>query len=320
MEYVRLGTTNLKVSRLWLGGMSFGDPARRGWVKDEAESRRIIIRAIELGINVIDTCNVYCAGVSEEIIGRTIAEMGVCDQVVIATKMGFQNGPGINQGGYSRKNIIESCEASLVRLGTECIDLYQTHIWQDDTNIEEMVAAFDRLVQDGKIKYAGAADMPAWQLAKAIYHSDLTMRSRFVSLQYHYNAVWREAERELMPLCRDAGLGLVSYSPLARGYLCGINRSTNREEMDDRIDAWYRRPSDDEVVKTIVAIALEIGETPARVGLSWVLSRTGVAATVVGPTSVEQLDGLSFHPILTLTNEHISQINSKYNYRAGSGH
>jgi aryl-alcohol dehydrogenase-like predicted oxidoreductase len=320
MDYVNLGRTNLSVSRLWLGGMSFGDPARRGWVVDEPTSRAIIIRAIELGINVIDTCNVYCAGLSEEIIGRTIADLGLRDTLVIASKMGFATGPSANEVGYSRKNIIQACEASLRRLGTDHIDIFQTHIWRDETNIEEMVEAFDRLIQDGKILYAGAADMPAWQLAKAVYHADATQRSRFVSLQYHYNSIWREAERELMPFCSDAGLGLVAYSPLGRGYLCGTNRETTRERMDDRINRWYRRPADDAVVAVIGQIALETGEPPAAVALSWVLSKPAVAAAVIGFTDVDQLEQLAATATAKLTDEQALRIESNYSYRASSGH
>lgn len=320
MEYSALGKTNLKVSRLWLGGMSFGEPTQRGWVVDETASREIIIRAIELGINVIDTCNVYCAGVSEKIIGKTVAELGARDHVLIATKMGFVTGPGANEVGYSRKNIIQACEASLRRLNTDHIDLFQTHIWREETNIEEMVAAFDRLIQDGKVLYVGAADMPTWQLAKAVYHADATMKSRFVSMQYHYNAIWREAERELMPFCSEEGIGLVPYSPLARGYLSGINRLTTRERLDDRIDGWYRRSSDDAVARVIAEIALEIEESPARVALSWVLSKSPIAATVVGPTSVNQLNELAGKLGMRLTREQCTRIDANYSYRASSGH
>jgi 1-deoxyxylulose-5-phosphate synthase len=244
----------------------------------------------------------------------------VRNEMLIATKIGFVTGPGVNEVGYSRKNIIQACEASLRRLGTDHIDLLQTHIWRSDTNIDEMVSAFDRLVQDGKVLYVGAADMPAWQLAKAVHLADASMKSRFISLQYHYNAIWREAERELMPFCADAGLGLVPYSPLARGYLCGIERLTTRERLDERIDRWYRRVSDDTIVQKIAEVAAEIGESPARIALSWVLSKPGIAATVIGPTSVAQLDELAGKADLRLTQEHYSWVDAHYSYRESSGH
>ena len=321
MQYRNLGSSNLKVSRLWLGGMSFGDPAMRAWVQDAATSRRIIARAIEHGINTIDTCNAYCKGVSEEIIGAFVRESGQRGKLVIATKLGLPSGPdaGPNGSGYSRKHIIAGCEASLHRLGTDHIDLYQTHIWQPATEIEEMVEAFDRLVREGKVLYVGATDMPTWQMAKSVYGARHAGRAAFISMQYHYNAIWREDEREMMPFCRAEGLGLVPYSPLGRGFLCG-GRPTKRRETDEMIPRWYARPEDAAAAQAVAAHAKKIGRSPAAVALSWVLTTPGVTATVVGASSPEQLDELVAIAERPLERADMGAIDGAYAYRPSKGH
>ena len=293
MEYRRLGSTSLKVSRLWLGGMSFGERAMREWVIEEADTRRVLEHAVERGINVIDTCDAYCEGVSEQLIGRFVKERGLRDRLVIATKMGWSTNKdaGVNQIGFSRKYIIEACERSLRNLNTDYIDLYQTHIWNPQTNIEELVSAFDRLVQDGKVRYVGATDMPAWQFAKALYGARSTGREAFASMQHHYNAIWREDERELMPLCRAENVALVPYSPLGRGFLAGA-RDTVRAKTDDRIPRWYSRDADARVAEEIAASAQRLGVPPYAVALGWVLGTPGVVSTVVGIREPAQLDGL----------------------------
>ncbi len=321
MQYRNLGSTNLKVSRLWLGGMSFGDPAMRAWVQDAAISRRIITRALDLGINTIDTCDAYCKGVSEEIIGGLVREMGVRDRLVIATKLGLPAGPdvGPNGSGYSRKHIIAACDASLRRLQTDYIDLYQTHIWQPATAIDEMVEAFDRLSRAGKVLYVGATDMPAWQMAKAVYGARHTGRAAFVSMQNHYNALWREDERELIPFCRAEGLGLVPYSPLGRGFLCGSG-STLRREKDEMITRFYPRREDAAVAAAVETQARESGVPPAAVALWWVLSTPGVTATVVGASSVEQLEQLVGHAEQPLDRAAMGAIDAAYAFRPSKGH
>ena len=321
MQYRNLGASNLKVSRLWLGGMSFGDPAMRAWVQDEATSRSIIDRALEHGINVIDTCDAYCKGVSEEIIGRRVQEMGVRDRLVIATKLGLPFGPdvGPNGAGYSRKHITEACEASLRRLKTDYIDLYQTHIWQPATNIDEMVEAFDRLHRDGKILYAGATDMPTWQMAKSVYAARHAHRAAFVSMQHHYNPIWREDERELIPFCRAEGVGLVPYSPLGRGFLCGA-AATKRRQTDEMITRWYPRPEDAAVAASVAAHADKLGCPPASVALSWVLSTPGVTATVIGASSVQQLDELVAFAEKPFDRSDMAAIDAAYAYRPSKGH
>jgi aryl-alcohol dehydrogenase-like predicted oxidoreductase len=321
MEYRTLGSSNLKVSRLWLGGMSFGDPAMRAWVQDAATSRRILARALDHGINTIDTCNAYCKGVSEEIIGNFVKESGSRDKLVIATKLGLPFGPdvGPNGSGYSRKHIVSACEASLRRLKTDHIDLYQTHIWQPATEIGEMVEAFDRLVQAGKVLYVGATDMPAWQLAKSVYTARHAGQAAFVSFQHHYNAIWREDERETIPFCRAEGLGLVPYSPLGRGFLCG-GSTTRRREKDEMIPRWYSRPEDASVAAAVAAHAAKLGCPPAAVALSWVLTTPGVTATVVGASSVEQLDQVVAYAERPFDRADMSAVDAAYAYRASKGH
>jgi aryl-alcohol dehydrogenase-like predicted oxidoreductase len=321
MQYRTLGTSNLKVSRLWLGGMSFGDPALRSWVVDEPASRRIIERAIDHGINTIDTCDAYCRGISEEIIGTLVKERGIRDRLVLATKLGLPFGPdaGPNGSGYSRKHIIAACEQSLRRLKTDYIDLYQTHIWQPLTNIEEMVAAFDQLVRDGKVLYVGATDMPAWQLAKSVYTARHHRHAAFVSMQHHYNPIWREDERELMPFCRAEGLGLVPYSPLARGFLCG-GPMTKRRQTDEMIARWYPRDADAAVAAAVLDHARKLGCPPAAVALSWVLSTPGVTATVIGASTPEQLDELVTHVDAKFDRAEMATIDETYAYRPAKGH
>lgn len=321
MEYRTLGSSNLKVSRLWLGGMSFGDPAMRAWVQDATTSRRILARALDHGINTIDTCNAYCKGVSEEIIGDFVKENGVRERLVIATKLGLPAGSdvGPNGSGYSRKHIVSACEASLKRLKTDYIDLYQTHIWQPTTEIGEMVEAFDRLVQAGKVLYVGATDMPAWQLAKSVYTARHAGRAAFVSFQHHYNAIWREDERETIPFCRAEGLGLVPYSPLGRGILCG-GPKTRRREYDEMIPRWYSRSEDAAVAAAIAAHASTLGCPPAAVALSWVLTTPGVTATVVGASSVEQLDQAVAYAEQPFERADMAAVDAAYAYRPSKGH
>lgn len=321
MEYRNLGSSGLKVSRLWLGGMSFGDPAMRAWVQDEAASRRIMARALDLGINTIDTCNAYCKGVSEEIIGQFVAERGGRDRLVLATKLGLPAGPdaGPNGSGYSRKHIVAACEASLRRLKTDYIDLYQTHIWQTETEIDEMVEAFDSLVRAGKVLYVGATDMPTWQFAKAVYGARHTGRAAFVSMQHHYNALWREDERETLPFCRAERIGIVPYSPLGRGFLCG-GAPSKRRQTDEMIPRWYARHEDAKVAAAVAAHAEAKGCSPAAVALSWVLTTPGVTATVVGASSVEQLEQTVAFAARPLPRAEMAAIDAAYALRAAKGH
>ena len=280
MEYVRLGNCGLKVSRLGLGAMGIGDKGWREWVLDEEQAGPIVRRALDCGINLFDTCNYYSAGLSEAVLGRVLLNDAKRDEIVIATKVGLPTGEGPNSGGFSRKNLFEAVDRSLERLGTDYIDLYQTHIWDPATNIDEMMGAFDDLVRSGKVLYVGAADMPAWQFAKALYAAERSGGARFVSMHNHYNLIFREDERELLPLCRDAGVGLISYSPMARGFLAGNRRvegwgDTSRARTDDFAQKLYYRDADFEVARRVGETAERRGVEPTQIALAWVLVDLG---------------------------------------------
>ena len=289
MDYVRLGHSGLKVSRLGLGAMGFGDTSWRSWVLDLDQSRAVFRRAIEAGINFIDTCDYYSAGVSEEIVGTLLAEHGDRAALVIATKVGNPMGRDANARGFSRKHIIDAAEHSLRRLRTDHIDIYQTHIWDPTTNLEEMTEAFDHLVRSGKVLYVGITDMPFWQFATAYFHAERNGLARVVSVQNHYNLIWREDERELLPFCRAQGIGLIPYSPMARGFLCGRARRldptrTERAKTDDFTYKLYGRAADEAMVDRVAELATARGLSPAQVALAWVLHQPVVTAPIIGAT------------------------------------
>lgn len=295
MEYVRLGRSGLKVSRLGLGAMGFGDTSWRSWVLDLDGSRTIFRRAIEAGINFIDTCDYYSAGVSETIVGALLAEHGNRAELVIATKAGNPMGRDANARGFSRKHIVDAAERSLRRLGTDYIDIYQTHIWDPASNLEEMMEAFDHLVRSGKVLYIGITDMPVWQFATAQFYAERNGLARFVSVQNHYNLLWRQDERELMPFCRAQGIGLIPYSPMARGFLCGRARRvdptrTERAKTDDFTYKLYGRPADEAVVDRVAELAARRGPSPAQIALAWVLHQPGVCAPIIGATQPAHVD------------------------------
>ena len=325
MQYSRLGNANLKVSRLGLGAMGIGAPAWREWVLDESGSRPIVQRAFELGINFIDTCDFYSGGQSEIVVGRLLKDFAKREEIVLATKVGNPMGKGPNARGFSRKHLFEAVDQSLKRLGTDYIDLYQTHIWDASTNLEEMADAFDALVRSGRVLYLGITDMPAWQFAKAFYHQKHRGLARFVSVQNHYNAIWREDERELMPLCRAEGIGLIPYSPIARGYLCGPERRTGatttaRWRTDDYAHKLYGRPSDDDVTKAVAEIAKAHGKQPAQIALAWTLAQPGITAPIFGPTSVAHVDAAVAALDIKLDDAELARINAAYVPRAHAGH
>ncbi len=318
MHYTRLGSTGLVVSRLALGCMSFGSRQWRPWVLEEDEARPFFRRAVELGINFFDTADVYSLGVSEEITGRALRDYARLDEVVIATKVRLTMGEGPNRAGLSRKHIIQSCEASLRRLGVERIDLYQVHRHHAGTPVEETLAALDHLVQQGKVLYLGASSMFAWQLMKALSTSERHGWARFVSMQNHYNLVYREEEREMLPLCVDQGIGVIPWSPLARGMLGGtrtrgVHGSTPRDAGDSVLaDQLYDHPSDWDVVEATLRVARARGVQPAQVALAWLLSRPAVAAPIVGTTKLEQLDAAAAAVDVTLTEEECAMLEAPY--------
>jgi 1-deoxyxylulose-5-phosphate synthase len=311
MEYVRLGASSLKVSRLSLGAMGFGDKAWRSWVLDLDGSRAVFRRALDAGINMIDTCDYYSNGRSEEIVGALLREV-TRSEIVVATKAGNPMGPGPNALGYSRKHLFEAVDASLRRLGTDYIDIYQTHIWRPDTNLAEMMDALDALVQAGKVLYLGITDMPLWQFATAFFHAEHWGRARFVSVQNHYNLIWREDERELLPFCRAQGIGLIPYSPMARGWLCNRKRETERARTDDYTYKLYGRVSDEAVGDVVAEVARERGVSPAQIALAWVLRQPGIASPIIGATRPEHVDDAIAALSLRLSVDEVKRLEAPY--------
>jgi aryl-alcohol dehydrogenase (NADP+) len=295
MDFVRLGSTGLKVSRLCLGCMTYGSKKWRDWVLEEEESRPFIRRALEAGINFFDTADMYSDGVSEEIVGRALKDFVPRDEVVIATKVFNPMGDDPNQRGLSRKHIHHSIDASLRRLGTDYVDLYQIHRFDYETPIEETLRALDDIVRSGKALYIGASSMHAFQFAKMLAASDAHGLARFVSMQNHYNLIYREEEREMLPLCREEGIGVIPWSPLARGFLAGNRRAqdfgeTTRAKTDEYAKQMYYQPSDFAVVDRVGEIARQRGIPNAQVALAWMLQQPGVTAPIVGASKMAHLD------------------------------
>ena len=295
MHYRRLGQTGMTVSRICLGCMSYGSSKWRPWVLDPDAAMPFYRRAFDHGINFLDTADMYSRGASEEVTGRAVREFGRRDELVVATKVFFPLGDGPNQGGLSRKHIVQACEASLTRLGLDAIDLYQVHRFDPQTPIEETLEALDQLVRQGKVRYLGASSTAAWKLMRALGHSARQGWVRFVSMQNHYNLVYREEEREMIPLCLEEGLGVLPWSPLARGLLAGGRRGgapggTARAGSDDYTPRLYDQPGDDDVIAATRAVAEARGVSMAEVALAWLLSRPGVTAPIVGATRIEHLD------------------------------
>ena len=295
MDYQRLGKSGLKVSRICLGTMTYGSSQWRDWVLDESESRPFIQRALELGINFFDTADAYSLGVSEEILGRALNDFTRREEVVIASKVFFSMGDKPNLGGLSRVHIMQAIDDSLRRLGTDYIDLYQIHRWDPETPIEETLEALHDVVKSGKVRYIGASSMYAWQFSKSLYLADLHGWTRFVSMQNHYNLVYREEEREMGPLCRSEGIGVVPWSPLARGFLSG-NRSpqdwgeTVRAKSDEFAHQMYYQESDFTVVERVVELAQQRGVTPSQIALAWLLHQPGVTAPIIGASKMTHLE------------------------------
>lgn len=289
MQYTQLGRSGLVVSRIGLGCMSYGTPTWRPWVLDEAASMPFFRRAVEAGINFFDTSDMYSQGVSEEITGKALREYGRRDELVIASKVHYPMGEGPNMRGLSRKHIVQGCEASLRRLGVEAIDLYQVHRFDADVQLEEMLAALDHLVQQGKVRYLGACSTAAWRFIKALYLADARGLTRFISMQNHYNLVYREEEREMLPLCREEGIGVIPWSPLARGQLAGAS-ATARSGSDTLTPQLYDQPGDADVIAANRAVAAARGVSPAQTALAWLLQQPGVSAPIVGATKLAHLE------------------------------
>lgn len=326
MEYVPLGRTGVTVSRVCLGCMTYGSPAWRPWVLDEAASRPFFRRAWEAGVNFFDTADMYSDGASEEVLGRALKELAVPrEQVVVATKVFHPTGPTPNERGLSAKHIRHSLDRSLKRLQLDFVDLYQIHRFDPLTPVEETVAALDAAVTAGKVLHVGASSMYAWQLAKMLHAADRLGAARFVTMQNHYNLVYREEEREVNPLCRDAGLGLLPWSPLARGFLAG-NRTradrgeTSRAKTDDFAHKLYYRDDDFAVVDAVTRVAQARGVPNAQVALAWLLSRPGVTAPIVGASKPHHLDDALAAVALKLEAAEVAALEEPYRPHPVLGH
>ncbi len=325
MEYVRLGQTGLKVSRLCLGCMSFGDPSKglHKWILDEESSRPIVRRAVEAGINFFDTANAYAGGTSEEVTGRALKEFARRDEIVIATKGYFAWGTGPNQGGLSRKALFQAVDDSLRRLGTDYIDLYQIHRWDYETPIEETLEALNDIVRAGKARYIGASSMHAWQFLKALQISRENGWARFVSMQNHVNLLYREEEREMLPLCRDQGIGVIPWSPQARGLLTRPwGGETARTASDGPMGYLYAKVSeaDRAVVEAVEKFAVRRGVPMAQVALAWVMAKPEVTAPIVGVSKLAQLEDALTALDLSLSAEEIAELEAFYVPHPVSGH
>ena len=295
MEYVRLGLTGLKVSRLCLGMMTYGSPDWHPWTLDEASARPFVQRAIECGITFFDTADMYSRGVSEEITGRALKEFAKRDQVIVATKVCLPMGEGPNDKGLSRKHLLDGIDASLRRLGMDYVDLYQIHRFDYDTPIEETMRTLDDIVRSGKVRYIGASSMYAWQFAKMLAVADRNGWTKFVSMQNHLNLIYREEEREMMPLCRAEGIGMIPYSPMARGFLAGDRRKqgggdTTRANSDKLAAKFYFADSDFAIADRVGELARRRGVSRMQIALAWVLCRPGVTAPIVGASKLAHLD------------------------------
>jgi len=316
MDYVRLGQSGLKVSRISLGTMTYGDPAWRDWVLPEEQSRPFYQRALELGINFFDTADVYSLGVSEEITGRALKDFARRDQVVIATKVHGKMGEGPNDHGLSRGHIMSAAQASLKRLGTDYIDLYQIHRFDPETPILETMTALHDLVRMGAVRYIGASSMAAYQFAKMQHAADLHGLTRFVSMQNHYNLVYREEEREMLPLCREDGVGIIPWSPLARGFLTGNRKGgeaqTTRARSDKFGESMYRTEDDYAVQARVAEVASQIGVPPAQVATAWLLVQPGVSAPIIGASKMPHLEDAVAALSVSLTPEQMAALEEPY--------
>ena len=317
MRYTNLGRTGLRVSRVCLGMMSFGNDSDRQWVLDETAAGPIVKAAVDGGITFFDTADTYSRGASEVATGRLVGKLLSRDEVVIATKVFMPMTPGENGGGLSRKHILSAIDASLGRLGMDYVDLYQIHRWDDHSPIEETMEALHEVVRAGKARYIGASSMFAWQFAKAQHIAERNGWTRFVSMQNHYNLVFREEEREMIPLCIDQGVGVIPWSPLARGVLAGNGsrdgeRRTTRSETDQFTDYLYSQPTDFDVVERVAKVAAERGVPPAQVALAWLLGKPGVTAPIIGATKLGHVTDALAAEELELTDDEVKRLEEPY--------
>jgi aryl-alcohol dehydrogenase-like predicted oxidoreductase len=318
METRILGRTGMRVSRICLGCMSYGSSEWRPWVLDEHQARPFFKRALEAGINFFDTADIYSLGASEEVTGKVLREMANLDECVIATKVALPMSKGPNMRGLSRKHIQQACEASLRRLGVETIDLYQLHRLDPDTPMEETLGALDDLVCQGKVRYIGASSMYAWEMATALGLSDRLGKARFATMQNHYNLIYREEEREMMPLCETEEIAVIPWSPLARGILAGTRKAlrekagSTRQESDGFTDFLYDQDSDWDVVLAVQSLAKERNLPAAQIALAWMLSKKFVTAPIIGATRLSHLEDAIAAIDVTLSDEEIARLEAPY--------
>jgi aryl-alcohol dehydrogenase-like predicted oxidoreductase len=325
LDYVNLGAAGLRVSRVCLGMMSFGRHEERKWTLDEEDAEPIVQRAVEGGVTFFDTADVYNGGESETITGRLLSKFLTREEAVIATKVHGQTMPGENGRGLSRKHILASIDASLLRLGLDHVDLYQIHRWDYGTPIEETMETLNDVVRAGKARYIGASSMFAWQFAKAQSVAKDNGWARFVSMQNHYNLLYREEEREMIPQCIDQGVGVIPWSPLARGRLAGNRtasgeRITIRANTDAFADSLYTQDKDQAVIDRVAEVAAARGVSSAQIALAWLLQKPGVAAPIIGATKLEHLEQALTASDLKLSDSEIDQLEELYEPHAIAGH
>ena len=317
MEYVRFGRSGLQVSKACLGCMTYGSPEWKDWVLDETHSRTFIKQALDLGINFFDTANMYSLGKSEEIVGKALVDYAHRDDFVLATKVFFPMSDKPNHRGLSRKHILSSVDASLKRLGTDYIDLLVIHRFDPDTTIEETVDTLDTVVKSGKVRYLGGSTMDAWQFMKMLEVPEQLGLSKFITIQTHYNLLYREEERQTIPLCQAEGIAFTPWSPLARGVLLGSrSEGTIRSKTDPLISRWYKRHDmEDRITATVKELALRRGVSPAQIAISWVANRPGVTLPIVGADKPHHLQEIVAGLDLVLTADEIQALESPYQPR-----
>jgi aryl-alcohol dehydrogenase (NADP+) len=332
MQYTKLGNTGVTVSRICLGCMSYGGgeqppwAMRRDWALNAEQAREHFSVALEAGVNFFDTADVYSVGASEEITGRWLGEMASRDDIVVATKVFGAMGPGPNRRGLSRKHIIEACDNSLRRLRMDYIDLYQIHRWDFATPLEETLDALESLIRSGKVRYLGASSMAAWQFSKALYTANEHGWHRFVSMQNHYNLIYREEEREMIPLCVDQGVAVIPWSPLARGFLAGNRKpadsgqTTRRAQTDDFAANSYFREDDFAVADAVARVAKERGVSPTQIACAWILAAPGVTAPIIGATRAQHLKEILQVVDIKLSAEEIEAVEKPYRPHPIIGH
>ncbi|GEM46946.1 aldo/keto reductase [Deinococcus cellulosilyticus] len=323
MQYLRLGKSGLNVSRICLGTMTYGDPGWRDWVLPEEQSRPFIQKALEAGINFFDTADMYSLGRSEEVVGRALKDFARREDVVIATKVYWPMGEGVNNRGLSRKHIMDAVHASLKRLGTDHIDLYQIHRYDANTPLEETLEALHDLVKLGMVRYIGASSMFAYQFARSLYLADLKSWTRFVSMQNHYNLVYREEEREMIPLCIEEGVGVIPWSPLARGFLTGNRKGgeaqTTRAKSDGFSHSLYGSETDHQIADRVAEVAGQHGVSSSQVAIAWMLSKPGITAPIIGASKLPHLEQAIAALDVKLSEEDVRHLEEPYCPRSVAG-